>query len=118
MVSTHWARLSEDSNCGLRRGAWYRITGVEPGRAVVDVGGGSEMPIPKDILEITSSRPAIWTVVVNSGKSLSFSARGGKQYAVCPCCRERQMPMGQQTTMRCRKCNGLFDVAWDQPFTV
>ena len=116
MASTHWARLSEFSNCGLRRGAWYRVAGVEPARALVEVGGGA-IPISKDVLEIRSSRPANWTVVVNNSKSLSFSARGGKRYAVCPCCRQRQVPMGQPTTLRCQKCNGLYNVAWDEPFT-
>src|SRR6266550_4420147 len=34
-----WARLRADLNLKLRRGAWYRITRLDPLQAVLEVGG-------------------------------------------------------------------------------
>src|SRR5436190_1957012 len=32
-----WARLKQDVSCGLRRGAWYRVVGLTPEDAVLQV---------------------------------------------------------------------------------
>jgi NADH pyrophosphatase NudC (nudix superfamily) len=37
----------------------------------------------------------------------------GARYAVCPNCRERARLEERKTSMRCPKCNGFFDIGWD-----
>jgi hypothetical protein len=117
MASEQWARLRKDKACGLRRGAWYRVVRAEPDSVVLAVRR-DEIPVSRDLLEFMSTRPAKWAVVERSLKSLSFLTRWGKRYAVCPCCRHRQVPTGQPRTLRCERCNELFEVAWDEPFIV
>lgn len=117
MASEQWARLSRDESCGLRRGAWYRVVSAEPGTTVLAVGG-NEITVPRDVLEIVNIRPATWSVVERSSGSISLLARWGKRYAVCPSCRQRQTAKGLPRSLRCKSCNGLFEVAWDEPLLV
>lgn len=117
MASEQWARLCADVFCGLRRGAWYRVVFSGTDFVAVDVEG-ERLLLPRCLLEFVSVRPAVWTVVVHTGDSLSFPPNSGRQYAVCPNCRERQVPIGRPGSLRCRRCNGLFQVAWNKPVVV
>jgi hypothetical protein len=117
MASEHWARLSQDKACGLRRGAWYRVVGAEQDSVVLAAGGG-EIPVSRDVLEFMSSRPAMWSVVERNRGSISLQGRWGRRYAVCPSCRQRQSLTGRPRTLRREKCNDLFEVSWDKPFIV
>ncbi len=117
MESEQWARLCKDKACGLRRGAWYRVVRGEPDGVVLALGR-DEITVSRDLLEFVSTRPVKWTVVERSRRSISLLARWGMRYAVCPSCRLRQVPTGQPTTLRCGRCNELFEVAWDEPFIV
>jgi hypothetical protein len=117
MASEYWARLSEDTACGIRRGAWYRVVRAEQDRVVLAVGR-QELDVPRDVLEFMTDRPMKWSVVERGSGSFSLLARWGKRYAVCPSCRRRQAPRGQPKTMRCDCCNALFEVEWDHPFVV
>ena len=117
MVSGQWARLSEDVNCGLRRAAWYSILSADSDSVVLAVHR-DEKRFSRDLLELSRNRPAEWTMVIHGRHSVSFLARAGKRYAVCPTCRHRQVPIGRPKTLRCQKCNGLFEIAWDRPFNV
>jgi hypothetical protein len=117
MASEQWARLRKDSGCGLRRGAWYSVLSAEPDNVVLAVHR-DEIPVSRDLLEFTSTRPAKWTLVIHSRSFLSFLVRWGRRYAVCPNCCQRQVPTGQPRTLQCERCNGLFEVAWDEPLNV
>ncbi len=117
MASEQWARLCKDKACGLRRGAWYRVVRAEPDSVVLGVGR-DEIPVSRDVLEFTSARPAKWSVVERTRGSISLLARWGRRYSVCPSCRQRQAPTGRPRTLRCEKCNEVFEVAWDEPFIV
>src|SRR6266849_9766510 len=48
-----WARLRDDVNCGLRRGAWYRVVQLTPGDAVVEVQR-KRVNVPRAVLTIVS----------------------------------------------------------------
>ena len=37
----------------------------------------------------------------------------GARYGVCPNCRARARLEERATSMRCPKCNGFFDIGWD-----
>src|SRR5207249_8790671 len=42
-----WARLKQDVNCGLRRGAWYRVVGLTPEDAVLQVPRRERVRVPR-----------------------------------------------------------------------
>ncbi len=117
MASEHWARLSKDESCGIRRGAWYRVVRAEQDHVVLAMGR-DEMIVPRDVLEFLTDRPAKWSVVEGRRGSISLLAKWGRRYAVCPSCRRRQGLKGRPRILRCQRCNELFEVGWDDPFIV
>ena len=54
-----WARLQADLNVKLRRGAWYRITRLDPLKAVLEVGGRL-LEIPSAFLQVIERPPRRW----------------------------------------------------------
>ena len=115
MNAEQWARLSKDLDCGLRRGAWYRTVSVGTSEVALAVHGQTRS-VARGSLEIVASRPTRWTIVSNARNAAVIPARWARGYAVCPSCRMRQLPMGRPRRLRCEGCNGLFDVAWDEPY--
>ncbi len=115
MANELWARLCEDIDCGLRRGAWYRTVSVSPLEALLLVHG-KERSFSRDTLEIIDSPPYRWTVVRGASNAGLIPMRWGRGYVVCPGCRMRQLPMGRPRVLRCERCNGLFEIAWDEPY--
>jgi hypothetical protein len=115
MSKTRWARLCQDVDCGLRRGAWYRATNLTQSEVVVQVNG-RQKSVPLRHMEITADRPTRWTVVANAGNADLIPRFWAKGYAVCPNCTYRQLILGRPQAMRCDDCEGLFEVAWDQPY--
>jgi len=91
MPQAQWARLQTDVKCTLRRGAWYRILKLTSADAVVDVKG-KPVSIPRGTLQLSSTPGARWTV------------------------RNRASLKGDPARMRCDRCNGLFEVAWNEPY--
>jgi hypothetical protein len=117
MASEQWTRLREDVDCGLRRGAWYKV--LFAGHDLVAVNVERErLLISRDVLEFVEKRPALWTVVLHTRESVSFPPSRGKRFAVCPNCRSRQVPIGRPSSLRCQRCNGLFEVDWHAPMVV
>ena len=109
-----WARIQADSNFQLRRGAWYRVSRLGAREAVLDVHQ-TAMTVPRALLQISSTRPSRWSVV---GKpQLAGVARDWGDYAVCPNCRNRATLSGHPASIRCPRCNGLFDVDWNESKT-
>jgi len=53
-----WARLQADLNVKLRRGAWYRITRLDPLKAVLEVGGRPPRDSLRVFCRLSSGRPA------------------------------------------------------------
>jgi hypothetical protein len=115
MPAEQWARLSEDIDCGLRRGAWYRAVAVTPKEVLILVHG-KERPFSRDTLEVIDNPPFRWTVVSGASNSGLIPVRWGKGYVVCPGCRMRQLPLGRPQVLRCERCNGAFEIAWDEPY--
>lgn len=112
MSAEQWARIRPAETSHLRRGAWYRVVRLSAVEAVLDVAGTLET-FPRPSLEILPSPPLRWTVVSRPPRSARLPAAWGSQYAVCPNCRERARLDERVTSMRCPKCNGYFDVGWD-----
>jgi hypothetical protein len=115
MLEQQWARLREDVDCGLRRGAWYR-TVVRSWTEVLLEVHGRRKSVPVQYLELEAKRPNSWTVVTNASNAAVIPERWARGYAVCPRCSYRQLPVGQPSSLRCDDCGGVFDVAWDKPY--
>ena len=49
-----WARLKQDVSCGLRRGAWYRVVGLTPEDAVLQVPRRERVRVPLRYLQTLS----------------------------------------------------------------
>jgi hypothetical protein len=115
MADQQWARLREDVDCGLRRGAWYQTVARGWTEALLEVHG-KQRSVPLRHLELVDVRPNWWTVVSGASNASVIPARWAKGYAVCPQCSFRQLPVGHPSRLRCDDCSGVFDVAWNKPY--
>jgi hypothetical protein len=111
MTGQQWARLRSSEPTHLRRGAWYRVIKLTSQEAVLDVHG-KQTPFPRAELEILPERPKQWTVVPRPPRSPRMPQTWGDRYGVCPNCRERARLDERATSLRCPKCNGVFDIGW------
>jgi len=110
-----WARLKIEYNCPLRRGAWYGVLSLSRIEAVLDANQ-RQLAVPVRVLEIVSDLPRRWAIVDRPKASLRIPSDMSGTYAVCPSCRERVLLGGTPPVMRCRRCNGVFEVDWDRPY--
>ena len=115
MALQQWARLQADVNIRLRRGAWYRILKLGAAEVVLEVNR-QPLSVTRTLLQIVQVPPSRWSVVPAPRNARRFPASWGERYAVCPACRARSPLEGRPTTMRCTRCNGLFEVAWNEPY--
>lgn len=111
MPSFQWARLQAAVQTPLRRGAWYRILKLTASEAVVDVKG-TPVTLARGELQLASEPAGRWSVVPAPHGAPRFPTSWGSLYAVCPNCRDRAKLEGRPAAMRCRRCNGYFEVGW------
>jgi hypothetical protein len=111
-----WARLQLDVNCGLRRGAWYRVVRLTDEEATVQVPRREQIRVPRRFLQTLFSRPRRWTVVAGPRDPNDPPGHWRPRYAVCPVCRGRTPITGYALDLRCQRCNGLFGIAWDEQY--
>jgi len=111
-----WARLRMDVNCGLRRGAWYRVDSLTPNETVVSVSG-EPRPLARRLLEIRSVRPRRWTIVRQQTLFPRPPEWISGTYVVCPNCGGRMpLPPRMATRLSCVRCQGLFRIAWNETY--
>lgn len=115
MAAPQWARLQTEADVKLRRGAWYRILKLGAAEAVLEVNR-RPLVVARGLLQIRPVRPNRWTVVPSPANAVRLPFGWGPRYAVCPSCRERAPLQGEPLTLRCGRCNGLFEVAWNEPY--
>ena len=108
-----WARVMGDSNCSVRRGAWYQVLRLTQDAAVLEVGQRS-VSVPRALVQVAPVRPKRWSVVQRPYDAVDLPIAWGSRYAVCPSCRARMRLEPEQPTLRCRGCGGVFPVAWDE----
>ena len=110
-----WARLKADVKSPLRRGAWYRILKLTPADVILDVRG-KPVSVRRGDLQLSPTPALRWSVVASPKNSPRFPNSWGPRYAVCPNCRERaRLAMdGEPAGMRCHRCNGFFEIAWNE----
>lgn len=114
MATGQWARIRPVDGVHVRRGAWYRVVKLSAVEVVLDVNG-KPTPFPRPTVEIQPTKPTRWTVVPRPSRAPRMPDSWGTRYAVCPNCRERARLDEHPKSMRCPKCNGYFDIAWDGP---
>lgn len=113
-----YARLREDVNLRLRRGAWYRVLKVEGLKAILLVGGRHVL-VASALLEIVKRPPPRWTVVTQTADYMRRAPRAlAERYGVCPSCGERAPLAHRVRRLRCASCKFEFDVAWDEGYLV
>lgn len=113
MSTGQWARIRPDQSAHLRRGAWYRVVRLTPAEAVLDING-RPTSVPRPSLQILPTAPTRWTVVSRPVNAARLPLSWGPRYGVCPNCRERARLETRATSMRCPRCNGHFDIGWDE----
>jgi len=72
--------------------------------------------LPREYLEIVDTRPTRWTVVREIERSPRVPREMQERYGVCPSCRERMSLAGEPRNLRCRRCNGVFEVGWGERY--
>ena len=115
-MSIQWARLQTDVPCQLRRGAWYPVLRLAATEAVIEVIKGKPTPVPRTYLRITPTPSRTWTVVPRPARAARLPASWGDAYGVCPNCRHREALVDRPAKLRCQRCNGFFDVAWEERY--
>jgi hypothetical protein len=115
MATPQWARLEDDIDLPLRRGAWYPVTRLSATEVVVDVNR-RPTAVPRRHLQLHAAPPTSWTVVPRPRDAVRMPSSWGDTYAVCPNCRERSPLNNHPSNLRCHRCNGLFPIAWDERY--
>jgi hypothetical protein len=116
MTERLYARLREDVNLRLRRGAWYRVLKVEGLKAILEVNGRKVL-VAAPLLEIVKRPPPRWTVVKQDpGNARKAPPALAERYGVCPSCGERAALHKRVRRLRCDYCKYEFDVAWDETY--
>ena len=112
MPNKRWVRLSEDVDCGLRRGGWYLAVCVGQTEVMLQMHG-KPLAFPRQLFEVSTTGPTRWTIVSEAGNATRIPTRWSKGYGVCPSCRWRQLVLGRPRTMLCEGCYEEFEVDWD-----
>ena len=115
MNDPQWARVRVDANCGLRRGAWYRVATLTEHQALLEVNR-QRVAVPRAVLQIALAPPQHWSVVTRPADVKSLAAHWGERYAVCPGCRNRAQLKQTPQTLRCPRCEHVYRVAWGDWF--
>jgi hypothetical protein len=116
MPETLYARLNEDVNVRLRRGAWYKVLKLEGLKAVLEVNGRHVL-VASALLQIVKRPPPRWTVVTpTAGEARKAPAALAGRYGVCPSCSERAALANRVRRLRCPYCKYEFEVAWDEAY--
>lgn len=111
-----YARLCENVNLHIRRGAWYRVLMQDDLHATLEVNK-RPMSVAKAMLEFVKRPPAKWTVVQQRASWIGTPPKGfTNEYAVCPSCTERATLAAGTKRMPCPSCKWEFDVAWDEHY--
>ena len=116
MTERLYARLRENVNIRLRRGAWYRVLRIQDLKAILDVNG-RPLSVAAALLEIVKRPPPRWTVVAQgAGGARKAPPSLAERYGVCPSCGERAPLPRRVGRLRCAYCKWEFAVDWDQPY--
>lgn len=116
MTERLYARLRENVNVRLRRGAWYKVVHIEGLKAMLEVNG-RKVVIATALLEIVKRPHPRWTVVQQRPEDAGRTPGPlAERYGVCPSCGERAPLRTRVRRLRCSYCKYEFAVAWDEVY--
>jgi hypothetical protein len=116
-----WARVfptyRQQFSKALRRGAWYPVLRNDlPDRVTIDMGPRGKVDAPRRLLEIRTSRPSYFSVVIRDGYQPKPRRQSlynlGRHYAVCPSCSKRFGLWGKPNARDCPDCGHTGEVGW------
>ena len=110
MTTQRWARaLVVDVNRThpLRRGAWYPALSAGSEEVVLEVRHHAVV-LPRSAVEITYTRPCMWTAV-------PLDWLEGGSYLVCPNCASRRRLLLRPERLTCDDCHGMYAVESNVP---
>src|SRR5438132_11068251 len=102
-----WARLAEDANYGVRRGAWYRVAELTPSDAVVDVNR-KPVALPRGSVKLRTAPPKAWSIVPRPRDARRLPETWADKYAVCPSCRNRAALARSEERRVGKECRSLW----------
>ncbi len=117
--SRGWARVKPAGAHLMRLGAWYQVVDQRhPSLIVLDIAGRN-VPVFRDLVEITRVAPRRFSVVYRSPDDPN-PARGtpddvGSTYVVCPSSGTRVPLTRQPEHLTCPSCRQLHPVDWEAP---
>ena len=116
MTDRLYARLREDINLKLRRGAWYKVLKVMGLHTILEVNA-RPVSVTTALLEIVNRPPPRWTVVAQRPSGAKKAPPSlAERYGVCPSCGERASLPRHVRRLRCSYCKWEFEVAWDEAY--
>jgi len=65
-------------------------------------------------VDIVATPPQRWSIVPRPSDAVRVPLDWGDWYALCPTCRNRTPIKGHSATLRCPRCAGLFQIAWEE----
>ncbi|HWC74275.1 MAG TPA: hypothetical protein VG454_10105 [Gemmatimonadales bacterium] len=111
MDTPQWARVKGDTNCRIRRGAWYQVLRLTPDAAILAVGQRS-LSVPRELLQIEPFRPHVWSVVSRPYDAIDLPIAWGSRYGVCPRCQARMPLQREQRQLQCARCGNTQAIDW------
>jgi hypothetical protein len=110
-----WARVRAQTTYPLRRGAWYRVVGLTPLDAILEVRD-ERLSVPRAFLQIVPMRPLLWSVVSRRRGGATGLEGSASPYAVCPACSARAALDGSPRSQRCGQCQAVFKIGWSDSY--
>ena len=110
-----WGRLRTDVDCGLRRGAWYRVTQLTRDHVVLQVTR-EQMRVARRLVQTVFQEPTRWSIVPLPRGAVNVPAEWGTRYAVCPACHGRAPIVDFPGELPCPHCQGVFKIAWEEHY--
>ena len=111
-----WPSVRPPHSRNLRAGAWYAVVKNERPDRVTLMLYGSEVDVPRRVLELRDRRPTRFSVVHRVGYRRDPGRPSqhhlGKWYAVCPMCSWRFGLVGEPDRRECPNCGHEGEVAW------
>lgn len=111
-----WARVKRAGAYGLRRGAWYRVLNESKSTIVVLDVNKKAIPADRSMFDFTTEKPRKWSVVrldpQKDAAEMASDAGLGPLYGVCPNCAGRAILKPDDTQLKCRVCELLFEIDW------
>ena len=111
-----WARVTRAGIGGLRRGAWYPVLNENKSDVVVLDVNKKAVPADRSMFDFTSEKPHKRSVVrldpQKDAAELAGEAGLGPLYGVCPNCSGRANLKQDDTQLKCRVCELLFEIDW------